>query len=121
MSAELALQVQPKLVKPKKVAAAPFQADFCFRDGKLSLQIPTASGLSSDVAVSSHDYQYRWGQVNVGALSKALQERGISDVSFHEPVVDESSTGREGHASERKPLLVEIRSPWSKQQSYQGK
>lgn len=111
MSAELALQVQPKLVKPKKVAAAPFQADFCFRDGKLSLQVPTASGLSSDVAVSSHDYQYRWGQVNVGALSKALQERGISDVSFHEPVVDESSTGREGHASERKPLLVEIRSP----------
>ncbi|KAG0566253.1 hypothetical protein KC19_7G049700 [Ceratodon purpureus] len=104
MSAELALQVQPKLVKPKKVAAAPFQAEFCFRDGNLSLQIPTTSSLSSD-------YQYRWGQVSVGALSRALQERGIGDISFHDPPVDESSTSREGHATERKTLMVEIRSP----------
>jgi len=100
MCAELALQVQPKLVKPKTVAAAPFQADFCFRDGKLSLQTPASSSLSSD------DYQCRWGQVNVGALSRALQERGMGDVSVHESVVDESSA-LSAHIS----FVVEIRSP----------
>lgn len=87
MSAELAVQVQPKLVKPKKVAGAPFQADFCFRDGKVSLR-------TSDVVL---EYQCRWGQVNVGALSKALQERGISEVSVHE---DSSAA-----------IMVEIRAP----------
>lgn len=98
MSAELALQVQPKLMKPKKVAAAPFQADLCFRDGKLSLQ---TSSLFTDVV---HEYQCRWGQVNVGALSRALQERGMGDVSVHEEL-------SEGPASAQKTFTVEIRSP----------
>lgn len=97
MSAELALQVRPKLVKPKQVAAAPFQADFCFRDGKLSLQSSLLS--SHDVL---HDYHYRWGQVNVGALSRALQDRGMGDVSVHESVLE---------ASSQKCFMVEIRSP----------
>lgn len=105
MSAELALQVQPKLLKPRKVAAAPVQADFCFRDGKLSLQTPASSSLSTDVV------QCRWGQVNVGALSRALQERGMGDVSIHESVVDESSAVREGPVSAYKSFMVEIRSP----------
>lgn len=91
MSAELAVQVQPKLVKPKKVAGAPFKADFCFRDGKVSLRTP------ADTTDMVLEYQCRWGQVNVGALSKALQERGMGEVFVHE---DSSAA-----------IMVEIRSP----------
>ncbi|CAK9860072.1 unnamed protein product [Sphagnum jensenii] len=114
MSAELALQVQPKPVKPSKVAAALLHADLWSRDGIWSLQPASMAKCSGDLLPGLQSFQYRWGQVNVTALLTALKDRGLFDIHIQETASEE--VGNEHFTTgdlklEVETAVVEIRSP----------
>jgi hypothetical protein len=114
MSAELALQVQPKPVKPSKVAAALLHADLWSRDGIWSLQPASMAKCSGDLLPGLQSFQYRWGQVNVTALLTALKDRGLFDIRIQETASEE--VGNEHFPTgdlklEVETAVVEIRSP----------
>jgi hypothetical protein len=114
MSAELALQVQPKPVKPSKVAAALLHADLWSRDGIWSLQPASMAKCSGDLLPGLQSFQYRWGQVNVTALLTALKDRGLFDIRIQETASEE--VGNEHFTTgdlklEVETAMVEIRSP----------
>lgn len=108
MSAELALQIQPKSVKSKKVATALLEADLYFQDGKLSLETPTSNLSEDEMARGGH--RSRWGQVNVNELFTALKNRGLNDLCIRESTGEDSEVEPKD-VNERKSFVVEIRSP----------
>ncbi|CAM6041437.1 unnamed protein product [Sphagnum compactum] len=113
MSAELALQVQPKPVKPSKVAAALLHADLWSRDGIWSLQ-PAIMAKSGNLLPGLQSFQYRWGQVNVTALLTALKDRGLFDIHILETASEEVGNERFTTGDlqlDVETAVVEIRSP----------